>query len=518
MRPWLDLYPSREKALLLIEGFSFGFPLPSFTGSGCTIVDNLKSVRQFPEVVREKVSKEIAEGRMAGPFKFPPFSDFRISPLGVVPKREPNSFSLIQHLSFPKGGSLNDEIDDSLCSVAYATFDEAVGKIKACGRGALLAKADVKSAFRLLPIAPAAFSSLGFYFDGFYFFDKCLPMGCSLSCTYFETFSTFIHWVMCFESGQDSIAHYLDEFLFIGSANSDICSRLLQLFVVVTEHFGVPLAAEKTCYPATSMEFLGILIDTEVEEFSLPQAKVDKMRNLIAVFLRRRKVLLKEMQSLLGLLAFAGKIMPVGRIFSRRLYMATAGLKSPFAHIRLTASLKDDLVVWADFLATFNGRSFFQSDFIFAPDFRLFTDAAGSKGFAAIWGSHWSCGAWPEAWIRMKATRNVVLLELFPVLVAVALWGEFFANRRILVETDNKGVLFAVNCLSSSSLWVVKILRHLVFLCLKFNIWIKAKYTPGVLNNLADSLSRFQMQRFRELLPGADAEGTQCPAYLWELI
>lgn len=68
-------------------------------------------------------------------------------------------------------------------------------------------------------------------------------------------------------------------------------------------------------------------------------------------------MLLKEMQSLLGLLAFACKIMPV---FSRRLYLATSGLKSQFAHIRLTASLKDDLMVWADFLASFNWNSFFQ--------------------------------------------------------------------------------------------------------------------------------------------------------------
>lgn len=40
----------------------------------------------------------------------------------------------------------------------------------------------------------------------------------------------------------------------------------------------------------------------------------------------------------------------------------------------------------------------------------------------------------------------------------------------------------------------------------------------GVLNKVADSLSCFQMQRFWQLLPGADTEGTQFPDYLWELI
>lgn len=56
-----------------------------------------------------------------------------------------------------------------------------------------------------------------------------------------------------------------------------------------------------------------------------------------------------------------------------------------------------------------------------------------------------------------------MLLELFPIMMAVALWGRFFTNKWILVETDNKGVLFAVNCLSSGSFFVVKILRHLFF-------------------------------------------------------
>lgn len=101
-----------------------------------------------------------------------------------------------------------------------------------------------------------------------------------------------------------------------------------------------------------------------------------------------------------------------------------------------------------------------------ASEFRLFTDTAGSKEFTDIWGTHWCCAAWPEAWCNKQATNNVVLLELFLVLVALELWGGQFANRQILVETDNKGVLFAINCLSSRSLFVIAILRQVVFLCL----------------------------------------------------
>lgn len=146
------------------------------------------------------------------------------------------------------------------------------------------------------------------------------------------------------------------------------------------------------------------------------------------------------MQSLLGILAFVCRIMQVGSIFSCRLYLSISGLKLPLAHIRLTSPFKEDLLVWSNFLNCYNGQSFFQADFILAPDFCLFTDAAGSKGFGAIWKSNWCCTAWPESWVRMRATNNVVLLDLFPILVALELWGLDFANRRILVRTDNKVV------------------------------------------------------------------------------
>lgn len=175
----------------------------------------------MPEVVRDKIFTEIQKGGVAGPFVHPPFHNFRISPLGVVPKKEQDSYRLIHHLSFPKGGSINDQISDDLASVHYATFEDALVKILNLGQGALLAKADVQSAFCLLPINPLSFNSLGFSFDDCFFFDRCLPMGCSLFCKYFEAFATLIELVVKVHSGSCFILHYLDDFLFPGNSFSD---------------------------------------------------------------------------------------------------------------------------------------------------------------------------------------------------------------------------------------------------------------------------------------------------------
>lgn len=101
MHPWLVRYSNKDKAYLLIEGFTNGFPLPSFLGEGCIVVDNLKSVDIYSQVVRNKVFKEIGEGRVEGPFVHLPFRNVCILPLGVVPKREPGTFCIIHHLSYP---------------------------------------------------------------------------------------------------------------------------------------------------------------------------------------------------------------------------------------------------------------------------------------------------------------------------------------------------------------------------------------------------------------------------------
>ena len=92
----------------LASGFTIGFPL-HYDGPGCSQqAPNLLSAIENPEAVDAKLAMEIAAHRIAVPFSSPPFSVFRVSPLGLVPKKIEGGFRLIHHLSCPKGSSLND--------------------------------------------------------------------------------------------------------------------------------------------------------------------------------------------------------------------------------------------------------------------------------------------------------------------------------------------------------------------------------------------------------------------------
>lgn len=75
--------------------------------------DNFKSPRDNPEFLRDKVG----EGSRPGAYSWPvssssplPYQNLRVSPLGVVPKKEAGKFCLINHLSYPMGMSVNDGI------------------------------------------------------------------------------------------------------------------------------------------------------------------------------------------------------------------------------------------------------------------------------------------------------------------------------------------------------------------------------------------------------------------------
>lgn len=186
LEKYLSDYPKTQTAKKLFLGFSQGFQL-YYTGPRIHIQSkNLISAYEHHNELREKIMKEVELGRVGGPFRDLPISNLRISPIGVVPKGDNSGWRLITHLSFPKFNSVNFFIDPEESSVKYTSFDSVIQMIAKIGQGAFIAKCDIKSAFRLLPICPGDFDLLGFMFDDMYYIDKCLPMGCSVSCKVFQ--------------------------------------------------------------------------------------------------------------------------------------------------------------------------------------------------------------------------------------------------------------------------------------------------------------------------------------------
>lgn len=171
-----------------MHGFQFGFRIPYEGKREFRLSKNLLSARNKLDILKQKISKEIEAGRVAGPFdqiQNVPFTNLQISLLGLVPKKNPGEFRVIHHLSFPENPSINDGIPDYLCTVQYQTVDDAIKLVKFYGKNCLISKTDIENSFKIIPIHPDDQELLAFAIQGQYFYDKTLPMGLSYSCKLF---------------------------------------------------------------------------------------------------------------------------------------------------------------------------------------------------------------------------------------------------------------------------------------------------------------------------------------------
>ena len=91
-------------------------------------------------------------GRVLGPLQVGSIPGVQVSPFGVILKgHTPGKWRLIVDPSSPKGSSVNDGISLDLCSLSYISIDDISRVIASLGRGTLLAKIDIKSAYSSPP-------------------------------------------------------------------------------------------------------------------------------------------------------------------------------------------------------------------------------------------------------------------------------------------------------------------------------------------------------------------------------
>ena len=159
----LATHPNRNFVYNLLSTLKEGARI-GYTGPRSDRVSpNLISAAQNSDVVSLNLQKEVALGRLAGPYPSPPLSKFQCHPVGVVPKKHSPEWRTIYHLSFLQGTSINDHIPKDPYSRSYVRVDDAICILQSLGRGAFLAKTDLKSAFRLIPIHPDDWKLLGIY-------------------------------------------------------------------------------------------------------------------------------------------------------------------------------------------------------------------------------------------------------------------------------------------------------------------------------------------------------------------
>ena len=165
------------------------------------------------------IKAEVDAGRLVGPLGKPAGQKVHTSPIGLIPKSQPNQWRVIVDLSFPTMCSVNDAIASDLASITYASVDDAVRLILQLGWGTQLVKLDLKNAYHIVPVHQQDQHLLGISWEGKSYADGALPFGLRSAPKVFSAVADMIAWTLHCAGVQHQI-HYLDDFFVSGSTGN----------------------------------------------------------------------------------------------------------------------------------------------------------------------------------------------------------------------------------------------------------------------------------------------------------
>ena len=114
---------------------------------------------------------------------------------------------------------------------------------------------------------------------------------------------------------------------------------------------------------------------------------------------------------------------------------------------------------------------------------------ASKSGFGGTFKNNWIQGTYPPLWQE----QHISLLEFYPVLILIEMFGPEIQNSTIIFYCDNEAVCFIINNMTTKDPLILHFLRKLVLTLIKNNIDLRAKHIPGKKNILSDRISRFQV-------------------------
>ena len=217
----------------------------------------------------------------------------------------------------------------------------------------------------------------------------------------------------------------------------------------------------------------------------------------------------RELESLVGHLVHASTVFPIGKAFLNALF-ALKAILPPGQVRRLNLEARAELAWWDLLLKNLPGISIHQFLMLRQPDHHLYTDAAGS----------WGCGAWAEPhwlqvpWSNQTPLTTIATKELFPIVLALAVWGRLWRGHLVLCHCDNTAVVSQVNRLHARDPQASHMLRCLAFLQALHDCRIRAVHLAGAANTDADHLSRNRGDHFMQGRAHTSPTPTQVPPEL----
>lgn len=473
--------PKECRVLTLLE---FGMPIDCKSEYGIKKPQkNHHSAVGFKDAIEEYLGKNIETQAILGPFKQSPIPDLSYSPLMSVPK-EVSKRRVIVDFSFPPGSAINDGISkmtylDYSIEFSLPSVQSMTSRLYELGKGCLMYKKDLKSAFRQFSTDPGDYKFTGLSWEGESYVDTRLAMGLRSSAYCCQSVTEIVAKI----TGKK--AHtlvYLDDF-----GGAELAGKAADAFDHLgrsLEYFGLEEAPEKAVAPTTRMDWLGITFDSMEWSMALKQSKLQDLLVCLPKLLNYKRVKKVLLQKILGSLVWASAVVRAGVIFFNRLLALLRKLRRPNHSVYFSLEAKKDVKWWIKTLKEFKGKCSIPPA-VWTPLTSFYTDAS-LEGFGMVWNRRALAGLFALEFEYLDISKK----EMLTVVAAVKHWFADLANLKVKIFVDNQACVALLNYGITRSPFLASCLREIQFFLAKFNIEIRAEYIPSKENYLADLCSR----------------------------
>ena len=478
--------------------------------NGATCQDN-------PQITAEELRKEVAAGHIAGPYATRPLRGFKVTPRGL--KEEPTKFRPITMGNLPIGDAVNESI--ARAEFIHLTRTRDIDRrIRACyaRTGEVwMAKADVKAAYRTMPVRPEDWHLQGIKWDNQYYIDLRMSFGCRSSVDQWLRFSDAMEWTMA-RWGVHAV-HYVDDFIFIAASREE-CEEQLRKFRAMCKAWGVVLKEQEDCGPAQQLLALGVHYDLHTMTRKIAPKRVASLAEDIerAATSGDRKL----WERLTGVLWYVVRCAPIGLPFVQPIMETTIRARKSRKPAAPSAGAKRALQWWQQLLTDIGTQGTpWHGETIIPLQQKHARRAMGDAGSEWGMGGHddtcffkakWTPELWEQVQ-REKATSSLHM-EALQLLVMTRIMAERWSGCKVTVELDSLGVVQTLRKGRHSEKRINDILQELATLQMKHGFELGATWVRRCWNEAADALSKDDMERFWRNIEGDRTQIIVTPEHL----
>ncbi len=291
---------------------------------------------------------------------------------------------------------------------------------------------DLKDAYFHVSILPRHRPFLWFAFEGRAYQYKVLPFGLSLSPRVFTKVAEAA-LVPLREQGV-RILNYLDDWLILAQSQDQLCEHRDMVLSHLSQ-LGLQVNWEKSkLSPVQRISFLGMELDSVSQTARLTQERAQSVLNCLNTFKNRTAAPLKQFQRLLGHMAAAAAVTPLGLLHMRPLQHWLHGRVPRWAwqsgtlRVQVTPACRQTFTPWSDL-------SFLRAGVPLEQVSRhavVYTDAS-AKGWGATFNGHAVSGVWTGPQLHW----HINCLELLAVHLALNRLKRRLRGEHVLIRTDN---------------------------------------------------------------------------------